>query len=111
MKKSVLHFVLFVFLLHAASAQVAVTGELKQWHKVTFTLESGIATSELAATNPFTDYRLNVTFTKGTKTYVVPGYYAGDGNAANTGATGGSKWRVHFCPDETGVWNYAVSFR
>mgnify|MGYP000051506614 CR=1 FL=1 len=112
MKKSfLLHFTLFLFFLHTAWAQVAVTGELKQWHKVTLTLESGIATSEIAATNPFTDYRLNVTFTKGTKTYLVPGYYAGDGNAANTGATAGSKWRVHFCPDETGVWNYTVSFR
>ena len=44
-------------------------------------------------------------------TYVVPGYYAADGNAANTSAASGNIWRVHFAPDETGDWNYTVSFR
>ncbi|MEO0532130.1 MAG: DUF5060 domain-containing protein, partial [Planctomycetota bacterium] len=54
-----------------------VTGELREWHKITVDFE-GPQTSETAATNPFTDYRLDVTFTHtGTgKTYVVPGYYA-----------------------------------
>src|SRR5512144_145159 len=78
-----------------------ISGELKVWHKVTITFD-GPQTNERAEPNPFTDYRLVVTFTKGQKTYVVPGYYAADGNAAHTGADSGNKWRVHFTPCEPG---------
>ena len=92
------------------SGNVSITGELKKWHKVTLTFD-GPNTSETATPNPFRDYRLNVKFTKGNKTYEVPGYFAADGNAANTGATSGNKWRVHFSPDEQGTWTYTVSFR
>lgn len=88
----------------------AVTGELRKWHRVTVTFD-GPETSEDAAPNPFRDYRLNVTFQRGTTSYVVPGFYAADGNASETGATGGSQWRVHFVPDEEGEWTYVASFR
>jgi hypothetical protein len=89
-----------------------ISGELKKWHKVTVTFD-GPPTSETAAHNPFLDYRLNVTFTHtGTgKSYLVPGYYAADGNAANTHAESGNKWRVHFAPSEEGEWTYVASFR
>jgi hypothetical protein len=89
-----------------------VRGELKKWHKVTVDF-TGPTTSETANPNPFMDFRLDVTFThQGTgKTYVVPGYYAADGNAANSHATSGNVWRVHFAPDETGEWTYLASFR
>jgi hypothetical protein len=87
-----------------------VTGELKKWHKVTIDFQ-GPATSETDAANPFMNYRLDVTFTNGTKTYIVPGYYAADGNAAQTSANTGNVWRVHFAPDATGTWTYKVSFR
>ncbi|MBN2592277.1 MAG: DUF5060 domain-containing protein, partial [Sedimentisphaerales bacterium] len=93
-----------------ATGKCEVSGELKKWHKVTLTF-SGPETGEDALPNPFLDYRLNVTFTKGGKTLVVPGYYAADGNAAETSAKAGNKWRVHFVPDETGSWNFAASFR
>jgi hypothetical protein len=87
-----------------------ISGELRTWHKVTLTFD-GPATSETANPNAFTDYRLIVTFSKGEKQYVVPGYYAADGNAANTSADSGNKWRVHFAPCEEGRWGYEVSFR
>ncbi|RPJ37069.1 MAG: DUF5060 domain-containing protein, partial [Planctomycetaceae bacterium] len=87
-----------------------VSGELKTWHKVTFTFD-GPQTSERADPNPFTDYRLNVTFSLGGKTFLVPGYYAADGDAANSSADSGNKWRVHFAPCEPGQWSYRVSFR
>ncbi|MFD1143685.1 malectin domain-containing carbohydrate-binding protein [Larkinella insperata] len=89
---------------------VSLQGELRQWHKITLVIE-GPQTSETAAENPFLNYRLNVTFTKGAKRYVVPGYFAADGNAANTSATAGKIWKVHFSPDETGPWNYTLSMR
>ena len=87
-----------------------ILGELKKWHKVTLAFE-GPNTAETADPNPFTDYRLNVTFKSGDTTYLVPGYYAADGNAAETSADAGNVWLVHFCPDKTGTWTYAVSFR
>ena len=85
-------------------------GTLMQWHKVTLTID-GPSSSEDNTPNPFMDYRMIVTFTHpatGT-TYVVPGYYAADGNAANTSATSGNKWRAHLSPDFEGTWNYTVS--
>src|SRR5688572_17789372 len=87
-----------------------ISGELKQWHDVVLTFD-GPSTSESAEPNPFLHYRLNVTFTKGARKYVVPGYFAADGNAAETSAKSGNKWRVHFIPDETGDWTYSTSFR
>jgi hypothetical protein len=95
-----------------ASAQEAVTGELKRWHPVTVTFD-GPTVSETAEPNPFRDYRLNVTFRheRSGDTYVVPGYFAADGDAADTGAQAGDKWRVHFTPGETGAWTYTASFR
>jgi Domain of unknown function (DUF5060)/Putative collagen-binding domain of a collagenase len=87
-----------------------VEGELKMWHKVTLTFD-GPMTNETATPNPFTNYRLDVTFKQGATTYLVPGYYAADGNAANTSASSGNKWRVHFSPPSQGVWSYSVSFR
>jgi len=92
------------------SAQVAIDGELKKWHKITLTFEGPFA-SEVSDTNPFTDFRLQVAFSQGNKTYVVPGYFAADGNAAETGATSGNRWRVHFSPDQTGEWSWTASFR
>ena len=87
-----------------------VSGELKQWHDVVLTFD-GPSTSETAEPNPFLNYRLNVIFSKGQKTLTVPGYFAADGNAGETSAVTGNKWRVHFVPDETGEWRYRVSFR
>ena len=101
---------------HAAIAKprtasaARIDGERKQWHDVRLTF-AGPQTSETAKLNPFLNYRLNVTFRHGDKVYVVPGYYAADGNAAESGATGGNLWRVDFVPDEVGTWTYTASFR
>ncbi len=87
-----------------------ISGEMKKWHKVTLTF-TGPHTSETTKLNPFLDYRLNVIFAKGEKLHIVPGYYAADGNAAQTSATKGNKWRAHFIPDEIGQWSYTASFQ
>jgi hypothetical protein len=100
-----------VSLSHASFAG-KISGQSKKWHKVTLTFD-GPQTSEKADPNPFLYYRLDVTFThvKSGKSYLVPGYFAADGDAANTKANRGNKWRVHLAPDQTGVWKYNVSFR
>lgn len=87
-----------------------ISGELKQWHDIRLTFD-GPSASEEGDVNPFADYRLEVVFTKGEKVFRVPGYFAADGDAAESGATAGDKWRAHFVPDEVGEWRYAVSFR
>ncbi|MEX2142430.1 MAG: DUF5060 domain-containing protein [Pirellulales bacterium] len=90
----------------------AITGELKQWHKITLTLDGPSARETDSDPNPFTDYRMTVTFRheSGSPEYKVPGYFAADGNAANTSASQGNKWRAHLSPDKAGQWNYEVSF-
>ena len=93
-----------------AAQDIVISGELKLWHPITLTLDGPTAEEE-GETNPFLDYRLEVTFTQGGTSIVVPGYFAADGNAAETGATNGSKWRVHFVPRSTGEWTYTVSMR
>lgn len=92
---------------------VTIEGEPKQWHKVTVTLDGPYAHELDNDPNPFVDYQMNVTFThqSGSPSYVVPGYFAADGDAAETSAEAGTKWRAHLSPDKPGRWDYKVSFR
>lgn len=94
----------------ATKTDIGILGELKQWHKVTL-LVPGPVTSEYALENPFLDYKLDVTFTNGNGSYTIPGFYAADGQAAESSAMEGSVWKVHFRPDTPGTWNYTVSFQ
>jgi hypothetical protein len=91
------------------SGAVQISASPKQWHAVTLTLDGPWA-SETGTPNPFLDYRMQVTFSNGVKTYSVPGYFAADGLGAESNATSGSKWRAHLCPDTAGVWTYTISF-
>jgi hypothetical protein len=89
-----------------------VDGAPMRWPPTTITFQ-GPCTSEAAEPNPFLDYRPTVTFTheESELQVDVPGFYAADGNAAETGATAGNRWRVHFTPWKTGEWTYEASFR
>jgi hypothetical protein len=53
---------------------------------------------------------VTLTHESGQPSHSVPGYFAGDGNAGETSATAGSKWRVHLSPEKTGRWSWRVSF-
>lgn len=66
----------------------------------------GPQTSETSPVNPFTDYHLWVRFTHGDKTTTIRGFYAADGDAADSGAEAGRLWRVRFTPDRIGDWTY-----
>jgi hypothetical protein len=107
-------YILFLFLLFSCQVRdkeiVIIEGEMQQWHKVTL-LVNGPETAEWEKENPFLDYRLEATFTNGEKSYTVPGFYAADGNAAETSADDGNVWEIRFRPDATGTWNYKISFR
>ena len=71
----------------------------------------GPETSETSEPNPFTDYRLDVTFTGPSGELVVPGFFAADGQSAETSAESGSRWLVRFAPSAKGRWRYRASFR
>ncbi len=94
------------------SGKAAITGERKQWHKVTLTLDGPYAHELDNKPNPFTDYNMTVTFKheSGFPYYDVPGYFAADGDAGNSSAKSGTKWRAHLSPDKPGKWHYRVSF-
>ena len=97
----------------SADESVAITGALQPWRTVTLTLDGPSASESDTDPNPFTDIRFEVRFRheSGSPEYLVPGYFAADGNAANTSATAGNKWRAHLSPDQSGRWSYTVSFR
>ena len=94
------------------SGPVEIRGHMQRWHPITLTFD-GPEASEAGSPNPFRDYRLAVVFTHTATAadYVVPGFFAADGNTAETSATAGAKWRAHFTPHETGRWTFAASFR
>jgi hypothetical protein len=106
-------YLIILFCLLAVSCnrskKVQIEGEMKVWHTITFTF-TGPEASEYDTINPFTDYRLDAEFTNGTQKLIVPGYFAADGNAAETSERSGNKWRVHFCPPSEGEWSYSMRF-
>ncbi len=104
-----LAFVLFFSCQVQQKPMVRIEGELMKWHKMTLIL-NGPKTSEWAKENPFLDYKLEATFTNGTKSYTVPGYFAADGNAAETSSDQGNVWKIHFRPDATGTWNFKITY-
>lgn len=93
-------------------AKVDITGTNTQWQPVNLTLHGPYASEQDTDTNPFLDHSIFVTFThsSGSPQYQVPAYFAADGNAAETSANSGSKWRAHFSPDKPGEWTYKTEF-
>ena len=103
--------ILLLISCNSNNKNTQITGDLRQWHKVTLTVEGPNSIESDSIINPFLDYRMIVTFIheSGSPIYKVPGYFAADGHAANTSATEGNKWRAHFSPDRTGFWNYTAT--
>ncbi|MBA4408095.1 MAG: DUF5060 domain-containing protein [Bacteroidota bacterium] len=112
MKKLSQLFILSFFLITNLFAQTpTIQGELKKWHTIRLLFDGPQCSETNFKPNPFLDFRLQVTFTNGSKTYQVPGFFSADGESGETGAMSGNKWQVNFVPDEVGVWKYQVSFR
>ena len=86
------------------------TAEVLQFHTATLSF-TGPQTSETATPNPFTDFRLLVTFVHPEKTVTVRGFYAADGNAANTSADAGDVWQARFTPDRPGTWTWSAKLK
>ncbi len=100
----------FLCCLGCAGDSTEDTFEVDQWDKLTLEFE-GPSVSESDPENPFTTYRLWVDFHQGNYSVRIPGFFAADGNAAETSAEEGNIWKVRFRPDRPGIWTYEVSFR
>jgi hypothetical protein len=111
--KPLVHLALALFFQVSAPAAVQITGELKQWHKISLTMDGPTAREGDSDPNPFLDYDLTIEFRheSGSPQYNIPGYFAADGDAANSSAEEGNQWRAHLSPDKPGKWNYRVNFR
>ncbi|MFK7813439.1 MAG: DUF5060 domain-containing protein [Maribacter sp.] len=79
----------------------------QQWHTITLPFE-GAKTSENSDDNPFLNYRLSVEFKHADSEYTVRGFYAADGNAAESGSDEGNIWQVRFTPNRIGRWTYTA---
>lgn len=79
----------------------------QQWHTIEIPFE-GPETSESAEENPFLNYKLEVTFKHEETEYQIRGFYAADGNSAETSADAGNVWKVRFTPDKIGRWSYSA---
>ena len=87
------------------SESADTTKVVMQWHQLKLDFE-GPETSEDAEDNPFLNYRLEVEFTHNKTSKTLRGYYAADGNAAESSATSGNIWSVNHRPDLLGKWTY-----
>ncbi|QFT78720.1 DUF5060 domain-containing protein [Erythrobacter sp. THAF29] len=94
-----------------AGLQPVIPTSARLHHPLAFDF-TGPQTSEESVLNPFTDYRLAVTFTSpdGKTHTIVRGFYATDGDAANSSAGSGNVWRAIFTPDRLGEWRWAARF-
>ena len=112
MRPAVLLVPIWAHLPALPAAEPSVHGDLLQWHEVILTLDGPFARETDDDPNPFSDYRLTVRFEhdSGSPRHEVPGYFAADGNAGNTSAREGNRWRAHLSPDKPGEWRYTVSF-
>lgn len=80
-------------------------GSQKKWQPITLTFD-GPQVSETDSINPFLEYSLLVRFSNGDEQLPVLGYFAADGDAENTSALSGNKWRAKFSPNKTGTWKF-----
>ncbi|MBK1878954.1 DUF5060 domain-containing protein [Pelagicoccus mobilis] len=102
---------LFAFaLVSVLSLTYAQAETVQQWHTLELSFD-GPQSSETDEVNPFTEYRLLVTFTHQKSETTVRGFYAADGNAAESSADSGNVWKVRFTPEHTGKWSYTASLR
>ena len=101
-------FSLMGFVLIACGKQPTIQGSSIAYQKMTFSW-NGPELAEEKAT--FLNYQMEVSFTDPDgENIVVPGYFAADGNAGESGAEKGRVWRAHLLPLKPGKWSYTVSF-
>ena len=91
---------------HAAE----VDGERRVFHPVEVSVR-GPSAAEADEPSPFVRYELDAVFTHADGETVIrrPGFFAADGDAAETSADRGDVWRVRFTPTAAGRWTYRLT--
>lgn len=88
-----------------------ITGAQQLWHTLQFDLAGPYASETDTSPNPFTDHRMTLVLThEDGQRLSIPGYFAADGDAANSSGSSGTVWRALFVPTATGRWHYRVHF-
>ncbi len=107
-----LAFLLGVFVLTGLSHGQASdsVSEARTLETITLSFQ-GPDTSETAEDNPFTDTRLLVKLQHEDQELNVRGFYAADGDAAETSADSGQIWQCRVTLDQPGDWTYEASLR
>ncbi len=100
-----------LFLNNGYGQTISVTGDnpMKKWDKITvnLTLPSNVSESN----SSFRNNRLDVIFTAPSGTKIrVPGFFAADGDAANSNAKSGNQYKAYLRPNEIGNWTYQALF-
>ncbi|MGB3149130.1 MAG: DUF5060 domain-containing protein [Maribacter sp.] len=108
MKKIVIVLIGILYMGCATQEKEYLLPNYQKWHTITLSFD-GDETSETDDRNPFLDYILIVDFKHAESQYTVRGFYAADGNAAETSADSGAVWQVRFTPDKIGEWSYSAS--
>ncbi len=101
---------LLITAIQASLFAQQIEGELRKWHKITISADlPNTALNESATT--FKNHRMDVIFTDPNGGKIrVPGYFAADGNAANSSAKQGTTFKAHLRPYMTGIWNYEILY-
>lgn len=97
-----------VMIVYSCSEPETEVDTYLQWHTVTLSF-NGPETGENAEDNPFLNYRLSVEFQHEETNQTIRGFYAADGNSAESSATSGHTWQVRFNPDKIGKWTYKAT--
>ncbi|MCL7763458.1 Ig-like domain-containing protein [Polaribacter sp. Z014] len=102
---------IITFSLTGFSQSVSIDGDspLRKWDKIVTVLTLPNTITE--STTSFRNNRMDVIFTApdGSELH-VPGFFAADGDAANTNAKTGNQYKAYLRPNIIGNWSYQVLF-
>jgi hypothetical protein len=107
-KRTILVFILMIsIMLYCCNPPKKIIAEIETNRTLTLSFR-GPNTSENDSVNPFLNYLLLVEFSNNESATMVRGFYAADGNAANSGSDSGAIWQVRFIPEVSGKWTFSA---
>jgi hypothetical protein len=90
--------------IHAGS-NLGNAGTFAKWSKVEINMTGPSSNGNAGGSpNPF-KIQVDVTFSDGSNTYVVPAFF----NGTDAGSQTGTVWKVRFSPNKTGSWSFSSS--
>jgi len=107
-KRTILVYILMIsIMLYGCNTPKTNIAEIEKNKTLTLSFQ-GPKTSENDSVNPFLHYLLLVEFNNNESATMVRGFYAADGNAADSGSDSGAIWQVRFIPEISGKWTFSA---